>query len=110
MGSNDATGYLTHFGNERTFLAWIRTSLALLAGALAVAQFPRVAPPGLRAAVVYYLIALAVGAAGAGYWFWRLRQKGARSAGSRMPVQAILALALLALVGPVVIVIAVRLL
>jgi putative membrane protein len=25
--------------NERTFLAWIRTSLALLAGALAVAQF-----------------------------------------------------------------------
>ena len=25
--------------NERTFLAWIRTSLALMAGALAVAQF-----------------------------------------------------------------------
>lgn len=35
-GSNQAVDYRFTLANERTFLAWIRTALALLAGAVAV--------------------------------------------------------------------------
>ncbi|KAA9159750.1 DUF202 domain-containing protein [Amycolatopsis acidicola] len=41
--------YRFTLANERTFLAWLRTGLALLAGAVALAQFvPAFAIPGLR--------------------------------------------------------------
>lgn len=47
--------------NERTFLAWMRTSLALIAGGLALDQFVRVE----RAEGLVVAIAIAVIAAGA---------------------------------------------
>jgi putative membrane protein len=41
--------YRFTLANERTFLAWIRTALALIAGGIAVAQFvPSFGIPGLR--------------------------------------------------------------
>ncbi|WP_062380258.1 YidH family protein [Pseudomonas abietaniphila] len=47
--------------NERTFLAWIRTSLAFLAGGIAVEAFTGdVFSPGLRRAVALSLLVLAM--------------------------------------------------
>ena len=51
--------YRFSLANERTFLAWIRTALALLAGAVAVIQFlPSSALSGLRTA---FAAVLAIG-------------------------------------------------
>jgi len=47
--------------NERTFLAWIRTALAFLAGGIAVEAFTGdVFSPGLRRAVALSLLVLAM--------------------------------------------------
>lgn len=44
--------YRFSLANETTFLAWIRTSLALIVGALAIDQlFPEIAPAPLRIAL-----------------------------------------------------------
>ncbi|UED83376.1 YidH family protein [Streptomyces profundus] len=43
--------------NERTFLAWLRTALALLAGGIAVQQFLTEIPQGFRTAVALLLLA-----------------------------------------------------
>lgn len=48
--------------NERTFLAWIRTSLALLAGGVALEAFAAPVQPGLRLAASIVLIAAGIGA------------------------------------------------
>ncbi|MBC3840685.1 DUF202 domain-containing protein [Streptacidiphilus sp. 4-A2] len=66
--------YRATLANERTFLSWSRTALALLAGSLAVLRLSGVAPYGLRLALACYLILLAVGTAVAGYGQWRARQ------------------------------------
>lgn len=51
--------YRFSLANERTFLAWLRTGLALIAGGLAVAQFlPRLTTPHLREALAIGLLAL----------------------------------------------------
>jgi inner membrane protein YidH len=51
--------YRFSLANERTFLAWIRTSLALVGGGLAVTAFvPRLRVPGLREAIALALLVL----------------------------------------------------
>lgn len=53
--------YRFSLANERTFLAWIRTALALMAGAVGIDQFaPQLGSPSARAAVA---LLLAFGAA-----------------------------------------------
>ena len=49
--------YRFSLANERTFLAWIRTALALIAGGLAVAAFlPAAWPTGLRHSLAVVLV------------------------------------------------------
>ncbi|WP_349291111.1 DUF202 domain-containing protein [Citrobacter sp. JGM124] len=61
--------YRFTLANERTFLAWVRTSLAFMAGAVGIEQFtPQASPPELKIALV--LILLAVGAS-MGFLAWR---------------------------------------
>lgn len=51
--------YRFSLANERTFLAWLRTGLALIAGGLAVAQFlPPMPVPHLREALAIALLLL----------------------------------------------------
>ena len=53
--------YRFSLANERTFLAWIRTSLALLAGAVALDQLaPEIAPTAVR--IILCLMLAAIGA------------------------------------------------
>jgi putative membrane protein len=50
--------YRFSLANERTFLAWVRTGLALIAGGLASAQFlPELRIPYLREALAIILLA-----------------------------------------------------
>jgi putative membrane protein len=66
--------------NERTFLAWSRTSLALIAAGLAVAQllppFPRV--PWGRSVIATPLILLGAALSGLSYVEWRRNQRAIR--------------------------------
>lgn len=49
MSSDQEPDYRFTLANERTFLAWIRTALALIAGGIAVVQFvPSFGIPGVR--------------------------------------------------------------
>jgi putative membrane protein len=51
--------YRFSLANERTFLAWVRTGLALIAGGLAIAQFlPELRVAYLREALAISLLAL----------------------------------------------------
>jgi putative membrane protein len=93
--------YRATLANERTFLAWTRTALALLAGSLAVLQLSRVTPSALRLALVGYLICLGVATAAVGYFRWRSvqhRMRCRRPLG-QAPYQAVIALAALMLAG-----------
>jgi putative membrane protein len=64
--------YRFTLANERTFLAWLRTSLSLLAAGVAVVQLlPEFAIPGTRAVIGGLLTALAVVTAAGGVLRWR---------------------------------------
>jgi putative membrane protein len=64
--------YRFSLANERTFLAWCRTSLALLAGGIGVVYLPSgdVLPVGRRILGVL-LVVLGMLAAGGSYYRWR---------------------------------------
>lgn len=63
--------YRFTLANERTFLAWQRTALGLLAAAVAVVQFlPEMAVPGVRHALGAAVGVLAMLTAGAGLHRW----------------------------------------
>lgn len=63
--------YRFSLANERTFLAWIRTSLALLAGAVAVDQLaPNIAPTPVRLVLCVLLALVGAGLAALSYRRW----------------------------------------
>ncbi|GAB3510948.1 YidH family protein [Amycolatopsis cihanbeyliensis] len=71
--------YRFTLANERTFLAWIRTALGLLAGGVAVHQLvPDLAVPGARTALAALCVALAAVLAAGSYPRWRNAQRAMR--------------------------------
>lgn len=61
--------YRFTLANERTFLAWIRTALALMAGAVGIEQFsPQLSSAELRIGISTLLL---VAASTMGYMAWR---------------------------------------
>jgi putative membrane protein len=63
--------YRFSLANERTFLAWIRTSLALLAGAIAIDQLaPNIAPQPVRIVLCVLLSLIGAGLAALSYRRW----------------------------------------
>ena len=64
--------------NERTFLAWTRTALALLATGLAIAEFLDSQPRAVRLAIGVPLMLLAAGAAARSFARWESIERALR--------------------------------
>ena len=101
--------YRFTLANERTFLAWLRTSLSLLAAGVAVVQLvPAFSIPVARSVVGGLLAALAVVAAASGVLRWRSVERAIRRARplptQRLPWVMAGGLVVLALFGLVLIV------
>ena len=94
------------FANERTFLAWNRTALALIAGGLAAAQFLHFHPHGLRLLIALPLIALGALLSVASYRQWvaaeRAMRQGEPPPYSSMPRVLALGIAIVAVLGAIV--------
>lgn len=66
--------------NERTFLTWLSTALALSAGGVGMAAVPEgVFVPWVRTALAIMLVALSALAAGMAYPRWRNIQRALRN-------------------------------
>ncbi|MFF0371165.1 MULTISPECIES: YidH family protein [unclassified Micromonospora] len=74
--------------NERTFLAWIRTSLALFAAGIALEALTLPIAPGLRRAAAIVLIVLGA-AAPVQAWIGWLRTEAAMRLGRSLPPPAL---------------------
>jgi putative membrane protein len=100
--------YRFSLANERTFLAWIRTALALLAGGLGCAQFlPPLPVPHMREAIALALLLLGGVVAVRAVDHWARTEKAMRL-GTDLPKSRFPAiLALVVAVGSVALVIAV---
>lgn len=70
--------------NERTFLAWLRTSLALDAAAVGVSLVPDFGPPGTGVVLGTMIAALGVAVAVGALWRWRQVQR-AMERGDALP-------------------------
>ena len=82
--------YRFSMANERTFLAWIRTSLALIAGALAIDQLaPEIAPGPVRIVLCIILAGLGAGLAALSYRRWGLMEAAMRN-NRELPFSAVM--------------------
>jgi putative membrane protein len=98
--------YRFSLANERTFLAWIRTGLALIAGGLAVAQ---VLPASrLRLGLAVTLLGLGAGVAVHAINNWSRYERAMRQgrplprSAARLTLSVVIALGALALVAAVI--------
>jgi inner membrane protein YidH len=91
------------FANERTFLAWNRTALALIVGGLAVVQFMKIGFGGAELIVALPLIGLGAAMSIASYRLWQRNELALRMGESlpvsKMPRMLVYAIALLSLVA-----------
>jgi putative membrane protein len=71
--------YRFTLANERTFLAWIRTALALIAGGAAVTSLlPQLGVKGIRAALGLVLLLLGMTVAAVSYRRWDRNERALR--------------------------------
>lgn len=85
-----APDYRFSLANERTFLAWIRTALAFLAGAIAIDQFaPMLATPTLRTVAAIFLSLASALLAWMAYRRWAGNEQAMRT-GQALPYTRLL--------------------
>ncbi|MGX7827191.1 YidH family protein [Actinokineospora sp. 24-640] len=72
MTDGQEPDYRFTLANERTFLAWVRTSLALVAAGVAVAEYlPGLGPPAVRTGIGVTLVLLGAALAALSHRRWR---------------------------------------
>jgi inner membrane protein YidH len=72
--------YRFTLANERTFLAWLRTSLGLIAGAVALTGLvPQFGPKPVRVGLAAFLLVMALACAGGGYLRWERAERALRT-------------------------------
>ncbi|MEU2900862.1 DUF202 domain-containing protein [Streptomyces sp. NPDC006967] len=82
--------------NERTFLAWIRTALAFLAGGLAVEALQVPIATSMRGAIAVLLVLAGIAASAQAWTGWIRTEKALRcltplpSSGLKLPIAVIL--------------------
>lgn len=76
--SGEEPDYRFSFANERTFLAWIRTSLALLAAGVALDAIPLSIPRGARLALATLLVGLGLVCATTAWVRWARAERSMR--------------------------------
>jgi putative membrane protein len=92
--TDERPDYQFALANERTFLAWIRTALALLAGGVLLEQFAdRLQPRAVVVALAVLLSMLSAAVCGLAYLRWRAHDAAVREG---RPLSASLALPLTA--------------
>jgi putative membrane protein len=98
------------FANERTFLAWVRTGLALIGGGMIGAQVLRSGLGGAHLLLTVPAVALGGLIAIASYWRWEANERAMRLSEplSYSPLTRILAIGIagLALINVILVVIA----
>ena len=78
-GSGAEPDYRFSFANERTFLAWIRTALALLAGGVALDAIDLSIPGSLQEALAALLVALGLVCAVLSWLRWARAERAMRN-------------------------------
>ena len=96
--------YRFTLANERTFLAWLRTALALDAAGIAVVHLlPELLVPGLRELAGVALVALGAVVAASAYARWRRYQQALRTGrplpDSRLPAVLVVVLTLVSVLA-----------
>jgi inner membrane protein YidH len=84
--------YRFTLANERTFLAWMRTALGLLAGGVAVRQLIEPIGGGGRTVLALLAIGASIVLSTGGYLRWRAVQRAMRS-GTPLPAAPLVPLA-----------------
>jgi putative membrane protein len=106
----DHPDYRFTLANERTFLAWMRTSLALLAGGIALEVAPSLGVRGVHTTLTVAAVALSLVLAVASYVRWSQIEQAMRR-GEPLPhplAIPVLATVIAALAGTVAVVLLVR--
>jgi putative membrane protein len=92
--------------NERTFLAWIRTSLALIAGGVALEALGLSVHAGMRLAASLVLLALGMALPAQAWWHWghveSAMRRGAHLPAPRLGLPLAVGVGVLVVVGVLV--------
>jgi putative membrane protein len=77
----DEPDYRFTLANERTFLAWIRTALGMVAASVALATIDVPVPDWAQSVGAATLAALGVACAGSAWWRWFRVERALRTGG-----------------------------